>query len=63
VPGLERRYIYLGAGHNGCFPRVAMVVPRHTLESSGDRCFACARSIADDDLAVYLYGTRHREFR
>jgi len=40
-----------------------MVVPRHILESSGDRCFACARSIADDDLAVYLYGTRHREFR
>lgn len=30
--------------------------PRETLESAGDRCFACSDAISPADLAVYLYG-------
>ena len=30
--------------------------PRTSLESTSDRCFACAASISASDLAVYLYG-------
>jgi hypothetical protein len=29
---------------------------RETIESAGDRCFACSGAISAPDLAVYLYG-------